>query len=473
MMMQVTLPPNSSAERTEAVLDQVREHLMSKEGDMVKSVFTVRGFNFAGNGQNSGIAFIEFFDFADRKETSKKVQALALRAFEDFKKIKDATIIPIVPPSILELGNSSGFDIFLQDQAGLGHEVLMQARDKFLQLASQDPKLALVRPNGLNDEPQYEILIDEERARAQQVSLAEINQTMSVAWGSAYVNDFIDRGRVKKVFIQGVSSSRISPEDFNKWFVRSNSGEMVPFSAVASGRWIYGSPKLERFNGVSSVEIVGQPAPGFSTGEALASVERIMHEMPPGIGLAYTGLSYEEGEAGSQTTVLFLLSALIVFLCLAALYESWSVPVAVMMVVPLGIIGAVAATMLRGISADVFFQVGLLTTMGLAAKNAILIVEFAKELRDKHGKTTVDAAIEAARLRLRPIIMTSIAFLFGVLPMALANGPSSGSQHSIGTGVVGGMLTATFLAIFFVPLFYVLVVDGIKGKKKPSANREE
>jgi len=473
MMMQVTLPPNSSAERTEAVLDQVREHLMSKEGDMVKSVFTVRGFNFAGNGQNSGIAFIEFFDFADRKETSKKVQALALRAFEDFKKIKDATIIPIVPPSILELGNSSGFDIFLQDQAGLGHEVLMQARDKFLQLASQDPKLALVRPNGLNDEPQYEILIDEERARAQQVSLAEINQTMSVAWGSAYVNDFIDRGRVKKVFIQGVSSSRISPEDFNKWFVRSNSGEMVPFSAVASGRWIYGSPKLERFNGVSSVEIVGQPAPGFSTGEALASVERIMHEMPSGIGLAYTGLSYEEGEAGSQTTVLFLLSALIVFLCLAALYESWSVPVAVMMVVPLGIIGAVAATMLRGISADVFFQVGLLTTMGLAAKNAILIVEFAKELRDKHGKTTVDAAIEAARLRLRPIIMTSIAFLFGVLPMALANGPSSGSQHSIGTGVVGGMLTATFLAIFFVPLFYVLVVDGIKGKKKPSANREE
>ncbi|MFL9711171.1 efflux RND transporter permease subunit [Methylobacillus pratensis] len=473
MMIQVTLPPNSSAERTEAVLAQVREHLMTKEGDMVKTVFTVRGFNFAGNGQNSGIAFIEFFDFADRKEASKKVQALGIRAFEDFKKIKDATIIPIIPPSIIELGNSSGFDIFLQDQAGLGHEVLMEARNKFLQLASQDSKLALVRPNGLDDEPQYEIVIDEERARAQQVSLAEVNQTMSVAWGSAYVNDFIDRGRVKKVYIQGINSSRIAPEDFNKWFVRSNSGQMVPFSAIATGRWIYGSPKLERFNGVPSVEVVGQPAPGVSTGEALASVERIMREMPAGIGLAYTGLSYEEGEAGSQTTLLFLLSALVVFLCLSALYESWSIPVAVMMVVPLGIIGAVAATLLRGISADVFFQVGLLTTMGLAAKNAILIVEFAKELRDNHGKTAVEAAIEAARLRLRPIIMTSIAFLFGVLPMALANGPSSGSQQSIGTGVVGGMLTATFLAIFFVPLFYVLVVEGIKRKKTPAQEQRD
>ncbi len=348
----------------------------------------------------------------------------------------------------------------------------MQARDKFLQLAAQDPKLSLVRPNGLNDEPQYEIIIDEERARAQQISLTEINQTMSVAWGSAYVNDFIDRGRVKKVYVQGISSARIAPEDFNKWFVRSNSGQMVPFSAIASGRWIYGSPKLERFNGVPAVEIVGQPAPGVSTGEALASVERIMQELPAGIGLAYTGISYEEGQAGSQTTLLYTLSALVIFLCLAALYESWSVPVAVMMVVPLGIIGAVAATLLRGLSADVFFQVGLLTTMGLAAKNAILIVEFAKELKDKHGKTTVEAAIEAAGLRLRPIIMTSIAFLFGVLPMALANGPSSGSQHSIGTGVVGGMLTATFLAIFFVPLFYVLVVDGIR-RKKPTAPPQE
>jgi multidrug efflux pump len=289
---------------------------------------------------------------------------------------------------------------------------------------------------------------------------------MSVAWGSAYVNDFIDRGRVKRVYVQGKQDARLAPEDFDKWYVRNAEDQMVPFSAFASGQWVYGSPKLERYNGIASVEILGQPAAGYSTGDAMAAVNRIAAQLPPGIGIAYTGLSYEERAAGSQAPALYALSLLIVFLCLAALYESWSVPFSVMLVVPLGVLGAVAATLLRGLSNDVFFQVGMLTTMGLAAKNAILIVEFAKDLHEHQGRTLLQAASEAARLRLRPIIMTSIAFALGVLPLAIATGPGSGSQHSIGTGVLGGTLAATFLAIFFVPLFYVMVVRVFERKER-------
>ncbi|SEI45054.1 multidrug efflux pump [Azotobacter beijerinckii] len=464
LFVQVQLPPNSSAERTEAVLAEARDYLLNEEGATVASAFTVNGFNFAGRGQSSGLLFVSLKPFSERPGLD--IFSLAQRAAVRFARIKDAMVIPVVPPAVREMGNATGFDIFLQDYAGLGHEALMAARNQFLRLAAQEPLLTMVRPNGKDDEAQYQVTIDDEKARALQVSIEEINNTMSVAWGSSYVNDFIDRGRVKRVYVQGKQDARLAPEDFDKWYVRNAQDEMVPFSAFASGQWVYGSPKLERYNGIGSVEILGQPAAGYSTGDAMAVVNRIAAQLPPGIGIAYTGLSYEERAAGSQAPALYALSLLIVFLCLAALYESWSVPFSVMLVVPLGVLGAVAATILRGLSNDVFFQVGMLTTMGLAAKNAILIVEFAKDLHEHQGRTLLQAASEAARLRLRPIIMTSIAFALGVLPLAIAIGPGSGSQHSIGTGVLGGTLAATFLAIFFVPLFYVTVARVFERKEK-------
>jgi len=380
-------------------------------------------------------------------------------------------VIPFLPPAVLELGNATGFDFFLQDNGGIGHEALMNARNQFLGMASKDPALAMVRPNGLSDVPQYEVLIDDEKASAQQVSLASINQTMASAWGSSYVNDFVDRGRVKKVYIQGRQESRISPEDFGKWYVRNTQGKMVPFSAFATGHWISGSPKLERYNGVPAVEILGQPAPGYSSGDAMAAVEKLAAQLPKGVGISFTGLSYEERQAGSQSMIVSGLSLLLVFLCLAALYESWSIPFSVMLVVPLGVLGALVATHLRGLSNDVFFQIGLLTTMGLAAKNAILIVEVAKDLHEHQGLSLFDAAVQASRMRLRPIIMTSMAFVLGVLPLALGHGASSGSKHSIGTGVAGGTLAATFLAIFFVPLFYYTVAGLFAKKKAAEANK--
>ena len=466
MAVQIQLPQNSSAERTEAVLTQVRDFILDGEGESVATAFTVNGFNFAGRGQSSALVFVGFKQFEDRESEQKTVFKVAERLNAKFATIKDANVVALVPPAILEMGNATGFDIFLQDNAGVGHDGLMDARNQFLELAAKEPVLSLTRPNGLNDEAQYQISINDEKARALRVSIADINQTMSVAWGSAYVNDFIDLGRVKKVYVQGNEDSRISPEDFDKWYVRNAAGDMVPFSAFATGKWVYGSPKLERYNGIPAIELLGTPAPGYSTGDAMAAVERIAAQLPAGVGMAVTGLSYEEKQAGSQGPALYILSLMIVFLCLAALYESWSIPVAVMLVVPLGILGAVTATLLRGLSNDVFFQVGMLTTMGLAAKNAILIVEFAKELYEHQGRTLIQAAAEAARLRLRPIIMTSIAFVMGVLPLARAVGPSSGSQHSIGTGVVGGTLAATFLAIFFVPLFYVVVTSLFTKKVK-------
>ena len=473
VFVQAQLPANASAERTEAVITQIRKYLLEQEGDSVASAYTVNGFNFAGRGQNSAMVFVNLKPFEERRSPEQSAFSVAKRAAAHFAEIKDATVIAFVPPAILELGNSMGFDIFLQDHAGLGHEALMQARGQFLQLASQDPALSLVRPNGKSDEPQYQVTIDDEKARALQVSIDDINQTMSVAWGSAYVNDFIDRGRVKRVYVQGNMDSRLAPDDFGKWYVRNAAGDMVPFSAFATGQWIYGAPKLERYNGVPAAEILGQPAAGYSSGDAMAALERIAAQLPRGIGLSYTGVSFEERAAGSQAPALYTLSLVIVFLCLAALYESWSVPVSVLLVVPLGVLGAVAATLLRGLENDVFFQVGLLTTMGLAAKNAILIVEFAKHLYEGEGKPLLEAAMEAARLRLRPIIMTSLAFVFGVLPMAKATGAANGSQHSIGTGVVGGTLAATFLAIFFVPLFYVVVVRLFSRRRTILQNHHE
>ncbi|MDD2161266.1 efflux RND transporter permease subunit [Pseudomonas sp. MIL19] len=472
MMVEVRMPVNASAERTEAVLTEVKDYLLEEEAELVNSALTVNGFNFAGRGQNSGLGLVMLKDWSERGAEGQDVFSMAERANKRFAQIKDATVMAFVPPAILEMGNAMGFDLYLQDSASLGHEALMEARNQFLQLANEHPKLRAVRPNGKDDEPQFQVNINDEKARALQVSIAAINETMTAAWGSMYVNDFIDAGRVKRVYIQGEDTSRISPEDFDKWYVRNALGEMVPFSAFASGEWVFGSPKLERYGGISSVEILGEPMPGYSTGDAMIAIAEIMQQLPPGIGLSYTGLSYEEIQTGDQAPMLYALTVLIVFLCLAALYESWSVPVSVMLVVPLGILGAVIATLGRDLNADVYFQIGLMTTVGLAAKNAILIIEFAKELYEKQGMPLAQAAVEAAKLRLRPIIMTSLAFTFGVLPMALATGAGAGSQHSVATGVVGGMITATVLAVFFVPLFYVVVVKLFEGFKKAPAVTE-
>jgi len=455
LFAQVQTPAGSSAERTQVVIDEMRTYLLDKEAGAVSSVFTVNGFNFAGRGQSSGLAFIMLKPWHER-DWGNSVFALAQRAQQHFFSFRDAMVFAFAPPAVLELGNATGFDVFLQDRAGIGHEKLMEARNQFLGMAAQSKVLYQVRPNGLNDEPQYHLEIDDEKAQALGLSLSDINSTLSISFGSSYVNDFIDRGRVKKVYVQGQAGARMSPEDLKKWYVRNSAGTMVPFSAFAKGEWIYGSPKLARYNGVEAMEVLGSPAPGYSTGEAMAEVEAIAKKLPAGVGISWTGLSYEERLSGSQAPALYALSLLMVFLCLAALYESWSIPIAVMLVVPLGIIGALMATSLRGLSNDVYFQVGLLTTIGLAAKNAILIVEFAKELHEQ-GRSLRDAAIEACRMRLRPIIMTSLAFVLGVVPLAISTGAGSGSQHAIGTGVIGGMLTATILAIFWVPLFFVTV----------------
>ncbi|ELP98199.1 efflux RND transporter permease subunit [Pseudomonas syringae] len=467
---QIQTPAGSSTARTQEVIDQMRDYLLTKESGAVKSVFSVNGFNFAGRGQSSAIAFVMLKPWEER-DSNNSVFELAKRAQGYFFSLRDAMVFAVVPPSVLELGNATGFDVYLQDQGGVGHDKLMEARNQFLGMAAQSKILAGVRPNGLNDEPQYQLIIDDERASALGITLSDINNTLSIALGGSYVNDFIDRGRVKKVYIQGDAGARMTPEDLKKWYVRNSAGEMVPFSAFASGKWSYGSPKLSRYNGVAAEEVLGTPAPGYSSGDAMNEVEALAKKLPQGIGISWTGLSYEERLSGSQAPALYALSLLVVFLCLAALYESWSIPIAVILVVPLGVIGALMATSLRGLSNDVFFQVGLLVTVGLAAKNAILIVEFAKELHEQ-GKSLVDAAIEACRMRLRPIIMTSMAFILGVVPLAISTGAGSGSQHSIGTGVIGGMITAVILAIFWVPLFFVTVSGLFKSKQKHISHDE-
>nr|WP_295108243.1 efflux RND transporter permease subunit [uncultured Caulobacter sp.] len=463
MLTLVQLPPGATEERTLGVLDQVRSHFMENEKEAVQSVFTVNGFSFSGPGQNAGLAFIRLKNFDERKSADLKVPALAGRAMGKFAQIRDAMVFAIVPPAVTELGNSSGFDFQLKDIGGLGHEALVAARNQMLGMAAQDPALVGVRPNGQDDTPQLKIDIDQAKAGAMGLTTADINAALSTAWGGSYVNDFVDRGRVKKVYVQADAPFRMTPEDLNKWYVRNSSGQMVPFSAFATSNWIYGSPRLERYNGLPSMNIQGSPAPGASSGDAIKAMEAIASKLPAGIGYEWTGLSAQELEAGNQAPALYALSILVVFLLLAALYESWTIPLSVIMVIPLGIVGALLATTLRGLSNDIYFQVGLLTTMGLAAKNAILIVEFAKEIYLRTGNL-VEATLDAVRIRLRPIIMTSLAFIFGVLPLAISNGAGSGSQHAIGTGVIGGMLSGTILAIFFVPLFFVLVERIFKAK---------
>ncbi len=452
----VQLPPGATQERTLDVLKQVEHQFLENEKSNVKSIFTVAGFSFAGNGQNAGIAFVMLKDWSERGGAQNSVQAIAGRAMAAFSQIKSAMVFAFPPPAVTELGNAAGFDLFLQDRAGLGHEALMGARNQLLGMAAKDPNLMAVRPNGQEDTPQYQIDVDHAKAGAFGLSMAEVNDAMTTILGGSYVNDFIDRGRVKKVFVQGDAPYRMMPEDIGRWFVRNGMGDMVPFSAFSQGRWTYGSPRLERYNGFPAVEVMGMPAPGKSSGHAMGAVEAIAAKLPPGIGLEWTGLSYQERMSGSQAPALYAISILVVFLCLAALYESWSVPTAVILVVPLGVVGAVLATLLRGLTNDVYFQVGLLTTIGLAAKNAILIVEFAKDLVER-GQGLIEATVEACRLRLRPILMTSLAFILGVLPLALAHGAGSGGQKAIGTGVIGGMVTATVLGVYFVPVFFVVV----------------
>jgi multidrug efflux pump len=467
LFAQIQLPAGATQQRTLKVIEQVEQHFMTAEKDKVASIFTVAGFSFGGNGQNTGIAFVRLKDWAERPGKEGRVDAVVGRAMGTFSQIRDAFVFAFAPPAVLELGNASGFDLQLQDQAGVGHDALMAARNQLLGMASKNPALVGVRPNGQDDTPQYKITVDQQKASALGLSIAEVNRVLSTGWGSSYVNDFIDRGRVKKVYLQGQPDSRMAPEDLGKWFVRNAEGEMVPFSAFASGTWVYASPRLERYNGVSSVEVLGMPAPGVSSGVAMAEVEKMAAQLPPGIGYEWTGLSLEERDSGSQTPMLYSLSLLVVFLCLAALYESWTVPLSVLLVVPLGVVGTVLATWVFKLSNDVYFQVGLLTVVGLAAKNAILIVEFAKELQEQ-GQGLREATLHAVRLRLRPILMTSIAFGLGVLPLAIASGAGSGSQNAIGVGVLGGMLSATFLGIFFVPVFFVLV-RGLFDKRKAAA----
>jgi multidrug efflux pump len=468
MFAQVTLPPGATQERTERALRQMRDYFLNDEKEAVLGVFTISGFNFAARGQASGLCFIRMRDWKDRPGARNRVQAVAARASQYFRQIADGQAFAFAPPAVAELGTASGFDIEILDRTNQGHDKLMAARDQLLGLARKDPRLVQVRANGLDDEPQYLFNIDWEKASALSLGIADINTTLSAAWGSLYVDDFIDRGRVKKVFIQGDAPSRMLPQDLTSWYVRNAKGQMVPFSAFSDAKWGFGSPKLERFNGVPSIEILGAPAPGVSTGVALDAMQEYMKQLPSGFELAWSGLSFEERLSGSQAPALYAISLLVVFLCLAALYESWSIPVAVMLVVPLGVFGAIAATLLRGLSNDVFFQVGLLTTVGLSAKNAILIVEFAKENHDT-GMPLIEATVHAARQRLRPILMTSLAFMLGVMPLALSSGAGSGGQNAIGTGVIGGMLSATILAIFFVPVFFVATLMLVKG---PSPHRE-
>jgi hydrophobe/amphiphile efflux-1 (HAE1) family protein len=464
----VQLPPGATQERTLKVLQQVEHHYLIEQKDAVDAVFTIAGFSFGGSGQNMGIAFVKMKSWNERKAPELRASGVTAKASAAFAKVRDASIFAFAPPAVSELGNASGFDLQLQDRANLGHLALMQARNQLLGLAMKEPGLVAVRPNGMDDTPEFQLDIDEHKAGTLGVALSDINDTFSTAWGSNYVNDFIDKGRVKKVFLQADAPYRMLPEDIDKWYVRNSAGSMVSFSAFANAGWASGSPRLERYNGLPSVEILGMAKPGTaSSGEAMGTMERLAAQLPSGIGYEWTGISLQERQAGSQALMLYATAILIVFLCLAALYESWAIPLSVVLVVPLGVLGVLAAALLTWKLNDVYFQVGLLTTVGLSAKNAILIVEFAKELHEQ-GRSLAESALEAARMRLRPILMTSLAFILGVVPLAIGSGAGAGAQNALGTVVIGGMISATVLAIFFVPLFFVVVMRVFTRRSEPA-----
>ena len=457
-MTMVQLPAGATQARTQKVLDKVTDYYLNSEKANVDSVLTVNGYSFSGQGQNSGMAFISLKPWDERPGKANSVGGIVERATKAFSKISDGLVFPFNLPAIIELGTATGFDFELIDQANLGHEALTSARNMLLAEVQKYPdQVVRVRPNGLEDTPQFKLEVDIEKAQALGIDLSDINQTISTALGGTYVNDFIDHGRVKKVYVQADAQYRMLPTDVNNLYVRSSNGEMTPFSAFTTSHWVYGSPRLERYNGLPSMEILGEAAPGKSTGDAMQLMEKLASRLPSGIGYDWTGMSYQERLSGNQAPALYAISLIVVFLCLAALYESWSIPFSVMLVVPLGVIGALLAALTRGMNNDVYFQVGLLTTIGLSAKNAILIVEFAKDLMDKEEKGLIEATLEAVRMRLRPILMTSLAFILGVMPLVISSGAGSGAQNAVGTGVLGGMLSATLLAIFFVPVFFVVV----------------
>jgi len=463
LITSVQLPVGATADRTQKVLKQVTDHYLNDEKDYVTGVMAVVGFGFGGQGQNVGLAFVKLKDFDQRTTPQAKAQAIAQRAMGAFSKIKDANVFALSPPAIPGFGNNAGFDFYLKDMNGAGHQQLIQVRNQLLAAAGKSNKLVGTRPNGQEDSPQYSVDIDQEKASALNLNLSDIDTTLSTAWGGNYVNDFIDRGRVKKVYVQADKAFRMQPEDFDRWYVKNSDGEMVPFSAFADGHWKFGSPRLERYNGSSAVEIQGAAAPGVSSGDAMNEIDAIVGQLPGGFTHEWTGLSAQERLSGNQAAQLYAISILVVFLALAALYESWAIPFAVMLSVPIGVFGALAAALLFGQNNDVYFKVGLLTTIGLAAKNAILIVEFAID-QQKSGKDLVTATVEAARQRLRPILMTSLAFILGVLPLAVASGAGSGSQNSIGIGVMGGMISATVIGVFFIPLLFVTVRRVFKAR---------
>ncbi len=464
MYLIVNTPSGATLERTTESLIQIEDYFLNKEKDNIEHLFTVAGFSTAGRAQNAGFGFVGLKDWSERKNPNQTVMAISGRAMGAFSAFKDAAAFTFFPPPIRELGNASGFDLQLLDRAGLGHNALMSARNQLLKMASQNPLLIGVRPNGLNDVSQYKIDIDYKKSAASAVSISDINQTLQTAWGSTYVNDFIDKGRIKKVYLQGEASHRMSPDDLKKWHVRNSEGKMVSLGSLTSSFWNFGSPKLERFNGISSVNIQGSAVTGVSSGSAMNEMEKMIKTLPEGIDFAWSGISYEEKFSGSQTLTLYIISLIVVFLSLAALYESWSIPFAVILVVPFGILGAIIASFIWKMSNDVYFQVGLLTTIGLSAKNAILIVEFARHLYEK-GHDIVEANLIAIKQRFRPIIMTSMAFMLGITPLATATGAGSASQKAIGIGVMGGMFFATFIAILYVPMFYVLIQKISKREK--------
>ena len=465
---QVQLPAGATQEQTLEVLAKMEDYFLNEEGENVKSLFTVAGFSFSGTGQNSGIGFVRLRDWSERPGKENSAAGIVQRASAEFASWPEAQAFAFAPPAIRELGNASGFNLFIQDRTGLGRDALIQARNSMIGEAAKNPILTGVRPNATADTPQYQLDIDNSKAGALGVTVSEISDTLTSAWGGSFINDFLDRGRVKRVYMQADAPFRMLPEDLNRFYVRNSDGEMVPFSNFSSAEWSMASPRLERYNGLPAVEIQGQAAPGMSSGDAMDAMEAIAENLPEGMGIEWTGLSYEERQSGSQAPLLYALSLLIVFLCLAALYESWSIPFAVMLIVPLGVVGALLAASGRGLANDVYFQVALLTTVGLSAKNAILIVEFAKEQFDQ-GRDLLEATLDAVRMRLRPIIMTSLAFGLGVVPLAISTGAGSGSQNAIGTGVLGGTISATVLGIFFVPMFFV-VVTRLFGKKRAEKN---
>ena len=470
MLVNVQLPPGATQERTRAVIQDV-EGFMLKQPE-VQSMVGILGFSFSGQGQNAALAFVTLKDWKERPDAANASQAVAGRAFGALARIRDAFIFPLSPPPIPELGTASGFSFRLQDRAGLGHDALLAARNQMLSMAGKSPLISQVRPEGLEDAPQLQLDIDRDKAQALGVGFDAINTAISTALGSAYINDFPNAGRLQRVVVQADAPARMLPEDVLRLSVLNARGQAVPFSAFASTRWIKGAMQTVRYNGYPAMRIGGSAAPGFSTGQAMAEMERLATQLPPGFGYEWTGLSREEKLAGSQSLILYSFAILSVFLCLAALYESWSIPLAVILVVPLGVLGVLLGTWLRGYSNDVYFQVGLITIIGLSAKNAILIIEFAKDLQAQ-GKSVIESALAAAHLRFRPIIMTSMAFTLGVLPLALATGAGSASQRVIGTGVIGGILTGTSLAVLFVPVFFVVIRSLFKDSPRQHALHAE